>query len=651
MSAKLNVDIVAQLKQFNKAMTDLKSEVADVSKSVTKSNEESVKSTKKMSGAFTEVGKTLAGVFAVDQLINFGKQIISTTAEFQKMEAVLTTALGSNSAAKAAMDQIVDFASTTPFQVNELTDSFVKLANRGFVPTMEQMRNLGDLASSTGKSFDQLVEAILDAQTGEMERLKEFGVRAKSEGDRVQFTFKGITTEVEKSDKAIQEYLLSLGDLEGVAGSMEAISKTTGGAISNLEDNVTQLFKNIGDSSSGFINWFIKDLNNVISTFRNFAEIVELMNPFKTIAESSNEAREYLLRVNDSTDDLEKTVKDVATQFDSLSLSTLIAGESQTKFLNEMIRLGHTVEDSKALFNTYVKLRKEQVSSEQLLAGATKTTTEVTKENIVETEKQAEARRKAHEDLIKQLRKQREEELKTLYAISKNVGPRDAFGGQPTDISKQVTPERLAMIQNASSSILAMNKQIAATMPGIIIPEDAIVRLNLAAEAQKQMAYETSLVAQNMNAALFVGDMFAQSLSQLAETGKVSFQGIFDALKQMVIRFAAAIAAAITLNILTGGALMASGKAAGAKTGFGALLKGGKMAGIGGLTPFANGGIVSGPTSALVGEYTGARTNPEVIAPLSKLQNMLGGNVTFTISGDNLVGTLNRANKTRARKF
>jgi hypothetical protein len=432
---------------------------------------------------------------------------------------------------------------------------------------------------------------------------------------------------------------------------MEAISKTTGGAISNLEDNVTALFKNIGDSSSGFINWFIKDLNNVISTFRNFAEIVELMNPFKTIAESSNEAREYLLRVNDSTDDLEKTVKDVATQFDSLSLSTLIAGESQTKFLNEMIRLGHTVEDSKALFNTYVKLRKEQVSSEQLLAGATKTTTEATKENIVETEKQAEARRKAHEDLIKQLRKQREEELKTLYAISKNVGPRDAFGGQPTDISKQVTPERLAMIQNASSSILAMNKQIAATMPGIIIPEDAIVRLNLAAEAQKQMAYETSLVAQNMNAALFVGDMFAQSLSQLAETGKVSFQGIFDALKQMVIRFAAAIAAAITLNILTGGALMASGKAAGAKTGFGALLKGGKMAGIGGLTPFANGGIVSGPTPALVGEYTGARTNPEVIAPLSKLQNMLGGNVTFTISGDNLVGTLNRANKTRARKF
>ena len=651
MSAKLNVDIVAQLKDFNKAMSELKTEVDGISKSVTKSNDESIASTKKMSGAFSDVGKTLAGVFAVDQLISFGKQILATTVEFQKMEAVLTTALGSNSAAKAAMDQIVNFASKTPFQVNELTDSFVKLANRGFIPTMEQMRQMGDVASSVGKSFDQLTEAILDAQTGEFERLKEFGIKASAQGDVVQFTFKGITTEVAKSDKAIQEYILSLGNLEGVSGSMEAIAATTGGAISNLEDNITQLFKNIGDSSSGFINWFVKDLNNVISSLRNMGEIMELLNPFKTLAESSDDAREYLLRVNDSTDDTIRTVKDVASEFDNLSLSTLEAGTSQTKFLNEMIRLGHSVEDSKALFQTYVKLRKEQGASEELLASATANSTAQTKTNTAETEKQAAARQKAHEQRVKQLRKEAEEFLKTQNATLGKVGERNAFSGQQTDVTKQMSPARLQMVQSASASILAMNKQIAATMPSIIIPEDAIARLEAYNMGQTQLANETALVAQNMGAALMVGDLFGQALGQLAETGKISFQGIFDALKQMVLRFAAAIAAAVTLNILTGGAVMSAGKAAGAKSGFGALLKGGKSLGIGGLTPFANGGIVSGPTSALVGEYTGARTNPEVIAPLSKLQNMMGGNVTFTISGDNLVGTLNRANKTRARKF
>jgi len=40
---------------------------------------------------------------------------------------------------------------------------------------------------------------------------------------------------------------------------------------------------------------------------------------------------------------------------------------------------------------------------------------------------------------------------------------------------------------------------------------------------------------------------------------------------------------------------------------------------------FANGGIVSGPTLGLMGEYAGARSNPEVIAPLSKLKDLLGG--------------------------
>lgn len=43
-----------------------------------------------------------------------------------------------------------------------------------------------------------------------------------------------------------------------------------------------------------------------------------------------------------------------------------------------------------------------------------------------------------------------------------------------------------------------------------------------------------------------------------------------------------------------------------------------------GLMPFAKGGIVSGPTLGLIGEYAGASRNPEVVAPLDKLRGMLG---------------------------
>ena len=61
-----------------------------------------------------------------------------------------------------------------------------------------------------------------------------------------------------------------------------------------------------------------------------------------------------------------------------------------------------------------------------------------------------------------------------------------------------------------------------------------------------------------------------------------------------------------------------------------------------GITGFADGGIVSGPTMGLVGEYPGARTNPEVIAPLDKLRSLIGGaggNVVVTgrISGRDIL--------------
>lgn len=60
---------------------------------------------------------------------------------------------------------------------------------------------------------------------------------------------------------------------------------------------------------------------------------------------------------------------------------------------------------------------------------------------------------------------------------------------------------------------------------------------------------------------------------------------------------------------------------------------------------FANGGIVSGPTMGLVGEYPGAQNNPEVIAPLDKLKDMLGGgNGQFVLRGQDLVLAMQRSN-------
>ena len=75
-----------------------------------------------------------------------------------------------------------------------------------------------------------------------------------------------------------------------------------------------------------------------------------------------------------------------------------------------------------------------------------------------------------------------------------------------------------------------------------------------------------------------------------------------------------------------------------------------------GIPMLADGGLASGPTLAMVGEYAGASGNPEVIAPLDKLRGMLAGpttldfgNIKFEIEGRKLVAILAKENEHKKR--
>ena len=136
-----------------------------------------------------------------------------------------------------------------------------------------------------------------------------------------------------------------------------------------------------------------------------------------------------------------------------------------------------------------------------------------------------------------------------------------------------------------------------------------------------------------------VGGMAVQ-LGKLAISIGLAVEGIKQALKSLTP--GVAIAAGIALIALGSFAKKAAGRIGG-----------------GGATAFANGGIVSGPTMGLVGEYPGARQNPEVIAPLNKLQSMIGGsgggNVNVTgsvrVDGQDLLIAIERANETAGRIY
>jgi len=148
------------------------------------------------------------------------------------------------------------------------------------------------------------------------------------------------------------------------------------------------------------------------------------------------------------------------------------------------------------------------------------------------------------------------------------------------------------------------------------------------------------------NLALAVGGVLTDAFTNLAEGGNF-LEPIMNALKQLLIRLVAAAAAAAVLSALLPGNAV---KSVGGAKGIFSLLSGLNVG------EYANGGIISGPTLGLMGEYSGARSNPEVVAPLDKLKGMIGQtgqNVNvggeFRIQGQDLVVALQRAERNRKR--
>jgi hypothetical protein len=201
----------------------------------------------------TRIAPAFAAVFA-------GREIIDTITKFERLEASLKTVTGSAEKASQAFKAIDEFAAKTPFQLEEVTRSFIKLKALGLTPSERALKSYGNTAIAMGKSLDQMIEAVADATTGEFERLKEFGIKAKTQGDQVIFTFQGVSTTVKKNAAEIEAYLLSLGEVQ-FAGAIEAKADTLVNAIAKMKDAFAKLVKAIGDA--GVTECFIKVANGI----------------------------------------------------------------------------------------------------------------------------------------------------------------------------------------------------------------------------------------------------------------------------------------------------------------------------------------------------------------------------------------------------
>lgn len=197
------------------------------------------RATDRLGKAFTRLVGPLLGIVSATAGL---RKLVDTERQFGLLSASLETATGSAENAAAVFVELERFATETPFALDQSVNAFTQLVNLGLTPSEKALQSYGNTASAMGKDLNQLVEAVADATVGEFERLKEFGIKTKSEGDNVSFTFRGLTTTVRNNAEEIEGYLIALGENE-FAGAMAKRMETLDGAISNLGDTWNQTFR------------------------------------------------------------------------------------------------------------------------------------------------------------------------------------------------------------------------------------------------------------------------------------------------------------------------------------------------------------------------------------------------------------------------
>ncbi len=265
-------DVASGVAQATKALEDLKKTAKEITTAFDRMQADVKGGVDKAQGSFATganaIKNTIAGVASSFAALGIGliaKSFIDASAQFENFSAQLTVLKGSSEAAAQSMDWIAKFAKTTPYNLAEVTAAFVKLESYGLNAT-SWMKTLGDTAAAMGKPIMSAVEAVADATTGEFERLKEFGIKAKNEGDQVSFRWtangKEMVASSENTSTGIQDALK--GIFSKFDGQMDVMANTWKGITSNLGDHWDAFKRRVMDGEDGLFEGAKEQAKNLL---------------------------------------------------------------------------------------------------------------------------------------------------------------------------------------------------------------------------------------------------------------------------------------------------------------------------------------------------------------------------------------------------
>lgn len=248
MSSKklaLNLIIDAESGTFVAELKKAETQIKRFDKEVEKSG----KASKGAGGKISKLGSVLTKLnFAsvADAVAQFASQVYDGINVMQGFQSQLSASTGSMDSASVALDKLTDFASETPFTIEQSVEAFAKLTEEGLNPGEEAMKSYGNIAAATGKDIADVAATVADATSGQLEGLEAFGIQAKAQGDSIAMTFQGQTQTISNNAADIESYLQSIGNNQ-FAGAMGEQMQVLSNKTANIGIEFNKFSKIIGD--------------------------------------------------------------------------------------------------------------------------------------------------------------------------------------------------------------------------------------------------------------------------------------------------------------------------------------------------------------------------------------------------------------------
>ncbi len=219
-------------------------EMVSATRSVVAFKNKAVSSITSATKSFVKLGTATAGVVATLA----AKTGLSEAMDLEGYRLQLETATKDTQKASEIMQYAINLANKTPFEGGELVEGASKFEAMGMA-AQKWLPLAGDMAAATNKSFDQATEALIDAQNGELERLKEFGITKAKILEQGEKMFSGVQLvnnqgQIVNQEK-FNEALIALmqdrfaGGMEKQATTMKGLWSTVTGVTKSALATIT----------------------------------------------------------------------------------------------------------------------------------------------------------------------------------------------------------------------------------------------------------------------------------------------------------------------------------------------------------------------------------------------------------------------------